>query len=189
MLSYVVGEGRAVTADLSPDAVLLQVSRLAKVDSPREGELQFLQDWLERPMMGNSFLRGREATVWKDRTARDMVTLAERKSDSDPFSTWLSTGLVGVFDRVWGNRRKHPISADPESGIVEYDNSRLSSISNAVSVTFASLVPTVSVLVLDYVCSTKVRLGLLILFTALFSAALAAFTTARKIEIFSAVAA
>lgn len=189
MLSYVVGEGRAVTADLSPDAVLLQVSRLAKVDSPREGELQFLQDWLERPMMGNSFLRGREATVWKDRTARDMVTLAERKLDSDPFSTWLSTGLVGVFDRVWGNRRKHPISADPESGIVEYDNSRLSSISNAVSVTFASLVPTVSVLVLDYVCSTKVRLGLLILFTALFSAALAAFTTARKIEIFSAVAA
>lgn len=176
-------------ADLSPDAALLQISQLAKVDSPREDELHFLQDWLERPMMGNSFLRGREATVWRDRTAKEMVTLAERKLDSDPFSTWLSTGLVSIFDRVWGNRRKNPILADSDSGIVEYDNSRLSSISNAVSVTFASLVPTVSVLALNYVCSTQTRLGLLILFTALFLAALAAFTTARKIEIFSAVAA
>lgn len=176
-------------ADPSADAALLQISQLAKIDSPREDELQFLKEWLDRPTMGNTFLRGREATVWRDRTAKEMVTLAERKLDSDPFSTWLSTGLVGIFDRVWGNRRKNPILADPDSGIVEYDNSRLNSLSNAVSVTFASLVPTVSVLVLNYVCSTQTRLGLLILFTALFSAALATFTTAKKIEIFSAVAA
>ena len=172
-----------------PDAALLQVSQLAKVDPPREDELQFLQDWLQRPMMGNSFLRGREETVWRNRAPKEMVTLAERQLDADPFSNWLSTGLVGLFDRVWGNRRKNPIPVDPDSGIVEYDNSRLRSISNAVTVIFASLVPTVSVLVLSYVKTTKIRLGLLILFTAVFSAALATFTSARKIEVFSAIAA
>ena len=140
-------------------------------------------------MMGNSFLRGREATVWTDRMPKEMLTLAKRQMDSDPFSTWLSTGLVGFFDRAWGNRRKNPIPVDPDSGIVEYDNSRLNVISNAVSVTFASLVPTVSVLILNQVGPTKIKLGLVVVFTAVFSAALAAFTSARKIEIFSAVAA
>ena len=168
---------------------MLQISQLEKLDSPREGELQFLQNWLQREKMGNSFLRGREATVWRDRTSKEMLTLAKRQLDSDPFSTWLSTRLVGLFDRVWGNRRKNPITVDPDSGIVEYDNSRLSSISSAVSVTFASLVPTVSVLILNEVGPTKIKLGLLVVFTATFSAALAAFTSARKIEIFSAVAA
>ena len=171
------------------DATLLQQSQLSKIDSPSEDEIQFLQDWLRRPTMGNAFLRGREETVWRDRAPKEMVTLVQRELEADPFSTWLSTGLVDLFDRVWGNRRKEPIRVDPDSGIVEYDNRRLSSISNGVGVTFASLVPTVSVLVLYFVNDMLVRLGLLIVFTAFFSAALATFTSARKIEIFSAVAA
>lgn len=118
-----------------------------------------------------------------------MLTMVNRNLDSDPFSNWLSTGLVGFFDRVWANRRKSPITTDPDSGIVEYDNRRMNGISNAITVTFASLVPAISVVVLNYVTSQTIRLGLLVLFTALFSAALAVFTTARKIEIFSAVAA
>ena len=171
------------------DAALLQVSQVAKLDSPREDELQFLQNWLKRPMMGNSFLQGREANIWQDRKPKEMASLMPREMEADPFSTWLSTSLVDLLDRVWGNRRKQPIPVDPDSGIVEYDNRRLNKISKGVGVTFASLVPTLSVLVLYFVKNPVVRLGLLIVFTGVFSASLATFTSARKIEIFSAVAA
>ena len=139
--------------------------------------------------MGNFFLRGREAGIWNNRAPREMVTLAQRQMEQDPFSTWLSTRLVDIYDKVWGNRRKKPITVDPDSGIVEYEDTRLTAISNAVGVMFASLVPTISVLVLYFIKNMLVRIGLLVVFTAVFAAALAVFTKARKIEIFSAIAA
>ena len=139
--------------------------------------------------MGNNFLRGREARTWARRQPREMITLAQRQMERDPFSTWLSTRLVDFYDRIWGNRRTEPIREDPDSGIVEYPDTRLTTISNAVGVIFASLVPTISVLVLYFIKNMLVRIGLLVVFTAIFSAALALFTSARKIEIFSAIAA
>ena len=53
----------------------------------------------------------------------------------------------------------------------------------------SSLIPTLSILVLYFVKRQLVRLGLLIVFTTTFSLTLAWFTEARKVEIFSAVAA
>lgn len=171
------------------DAALLQVSQVARLESPRNHDLAFLQDWLKRPTMGNSFLQGREASTWQGRQVKEMVSLMPSKIEADPFSTWLSTGAVNVFDKLWGNRRKSKIPLDPDSGIVEYDDRRLNKISHSVGVTFASLVPTLCVLVLYFVKRPIIRLGLLIVFTAVFSASLSTFTNARKIEIFSAVAA
>ena len=72
---------------------------------------------------------------------------------------------------------------------MEYADARLATISNAVGVVVASLVPTVSVFVLYFIKNKLVRIGLLVVFTAVFSAALALFTSARKIEVFSAIAA
>lgn len=140
-------------------------------------------------MLGNSFLRGRESRVWTGRRPQEMVTLAQRQMERDPFSKWISTRLLDIYDKIWGHRRKEPINEDPDSGIVDYEDTRLAVISNAVAVIFASLVPTVSVLVLYFIKNMLVRIGLLVLFTAVFAAALALFTNARKIEIFSAIAA
>ena len=137
--------------------------------------------------MGDLFLRGRERQTWSGRTPQEMITLAQRQMERDPFSNWLSTWLVDIYDKVWGNRRKEHIAGNP--GIVQYDDTQLTTISNAVGVVFASLVPTVSVLVLYFIKNMLVRIGLLVVFTAIFSAALALFTSARKIEIFSAIAA
>lgn len=139
--------------------------------------------------MGNSFLRGREMRIWAGRKPQEMVTLAQRQMERDPFSNWLSTQVVGIYDKIWGNRRKEPVAVDPDSGIVEYEDTRITTISNTVGVIFASLVPTISVLVLYFIKNMLVRIGLLVVFTAVFSAALALFTSARKIEIFSAIAA
>ena len=162
---------------------------MSKLEAPRRDELDFLQDWLRRSTMGDSFLRGPESGTWTGRASREMVTLAQRQMERDPFSNWFSTRLVDIYDKVWGNRKKEPIAGDPDSGIVEYEDTRLAAISNAVGVIFASLVPTVSVLVLYFIKNMLVRIGLLVVFTAVFAAALALFTNARKIEIFSAIAA
>lgn len=96
-----------------------------------------------------------------------MITFAQRQMERDPFSNWLITRLVDIHDKVWGNRRKEPIAGNPN--IVQYDDTRLTTISKAVGIVFASPVPTVSVLVLYFIENMLVRIGLLVVFTATLS--------------------
>jgi hypothetical protein len=58
-----------------------------------------------------------------------------------------------------------------------------------VGAIISSILPTIVILVLYFVKRMIVRIGLVIIFTAIFSIALAIFTAARKVEIFSATAA
>ena len=62
-------------------------------------------------------------------------------------------------------------------------------VSNVVASTISSLLPTLVILLLYFVNRMLVRIGLVIVFTAIFSLALSFFTTANKGEIFAATAA
>ena len=73
--------------------------------------------------------------------------------------------------------------------IRKYSSKRIGRVSNIVVAVVSSILPTLVILVLYFVKRMIVRIGLVIFFTAIFSIALAAFTDARKVEIFSATAA
>lgn len=62
-------------------------------------------------------------------------------------------------------------------------------LSNTISAVVSSLLPTMVILVLYFVNRLLVRIGLVIVFTAMFSLALSTFTEANKVENFSATAA
>ena len=63
------------------------------------------------------------------------------------------------------------------------------SVVDAIGTVFSSLVPLISIIIISYVTSMHARLGLVCVFTVMFSAALAVATKARRIEIFAATAA
>ena len=62
-------------------------------------------------------------------------------------------------------------------------------ISKVIVGTWSSLLPTLAILVLYFVKSMLVRIGLVIVFTFMFSFVLSIFTGARNVEVFSATAA
>ena len=70
-----------------------------------------------------------------------------------------------------------------------YDEAALTKISNVVTAILSSLLPTVVILVLYFVNRMLTRIGLIITFTSVFSLALALFTEAKKVEVFTATAA
>lgn len=70
-----------------------------------------------------------------------------------------------------------------------YDDKKISIVADAGAAVISSLLPTVMILVLYFVHSMLWRLGLLIIFTAIFSTSIAVFTNAKKIEVYSATAA
>lgn len=72
---------------------------------------------------------------------------------------------------------------------MEYEESKLATIASIVGTVLASLLPIICILVLYFVRSTLTRLGIMVVFTTLFSTTLAIFTSARRVEIFASTAA
>ncbi|KAH6677396.1 hypothetical protein B0J14DRAFT_341472 [Halenospora varia] len=164
---------------------LTRVSFLTGLGQPKAYDLEFLHKWLERPKMGNFPLRGPDQHSWSAEYTHDLLAIARRES-SDPFSRWLSDSFIPFFHNILGKKFKNSLAEDPESGIGQYSEKHLSAAVNILGTVMASVLPIVSIVVLYFVTSTVVRLGLTIVFTGLFSCALALMTRARRVEIFTA---
>lgn len=70
-----------------------------------------------------------------------------------------------------------------------YRDTRLARVSDAISSAISGLFPTLVILILYFVNRVLVRIGLVIVFTLLFSFALSIFTSASKEATFAATAA
>jgi hypothetical protein len=70
-----------------------------------------------------------------------------------------------------------------------YRKTRLRAVSHLIGVLLASCIPAASIFTLYYVHNMVDRLGIILVFSAIFSICLALFTTARRVEIFGATAA
>ncbi|KAI9844373.1 MAG: hypothetical protein M1838_002218 [Thelocarpon superellum] len=140
--------------------------------------------------MGNCALLGREAHVWDDKEAsKELVTICARHAESDRLSRWLTDSLVPFVHRMGAYRLVKPNTADVESGIRIHADDSLLAVANTITTVLASLLPTVCTIVLYFSPSTLTSLGLIVVFTFLFSFILAVATDARRVEIFAATAA
>jgi hypothetical protein len=84
---------------------------------------------------------------------------------------------------------KKPISGHEEVGLVESNDQNFRLLSKIVSLIVSTIFPSTAVLVLYFIKRLVVRVGVVLLFSAVFSTSLAVFTNAKPIEIFAATAA
>ena len=76
-----------------------------------------------------------------------------------------------------------------DGNIRRYSEKKVAKVTQGVVAALSALLPTLAILVLYFVTSMKTRIGLVILFTTVFAVLLALFTSAKRVEIFSATAA
>ncbi|KAL9614980.1 MAG: hypothetical protein Q9204_008795 [Flavoplaca sp. TL-2023a] len=187
----------------------LQYDLLIDIGKKLHKEVGFLRDWLVRPTMGNDFLNDIERSTWEDTNDPDFLTLFPRTTQKDPFTSLMNGALLDVYHRIWGHKRRvrssliermsvvvscaeenqQGSSSFPNPGYRQYDEARMTTISNSLAAILSSLLPTLAILVFYFIKSMLIRIVLTIIFTAMFSLALSVFTEARKVEIFSATAA
>ncbi|KAH8593912.1 hypothetical protein B0O99DRAFT_574662 [Bisporella sp. PMI_857] len=169
------------------DAVIQQsiISRLA---DPNESTLRSLQDWLERPKMGNLALLGRDRDTWgaSDEPLRNNMDLFAIGSgrENNVFSTWFSRKFIRWFHHALWHRTKK--ADDIESGIFSYKDTTLQRYTLHITTIIACSLPILAIVVLYYVDSMDARLGLVALFTVVFAACLSIFTHTTRVEIFIA---
>jgi uncharacterized protein DUF6594 len=193
---------RCLLSKSSPDILddaLLKQATLSRFQSPLPHDTEFLRSWFERPKMGSFPLLGLDRTSWNLGNEPDLVTTTPRETP-EPFSNWFAKKFLPTFHhKCWKRFKvgskilhatpllnsKQPVSEHLGTGLFEYDDAIIHMITHIVTIFVASILPLSSVVVLYFVRSNSLRLGIIGVLSVCFSFALALMTNARKIEIFA----
>lgn len=140
--------------------------------------------------MGGRWLSHPEDTIWETiqpkgskkykAEQRDLVRLSGDDRYEDPFTRFLWGPFLQLFHSVWSKIR-HP---NLPAGAYEYNGTIINRVAKASGMVTASLLPTISILALYYINPVLWKMLFIVFFSVVFTAAMAAFTSASRIEVF-----
>ncbi|CZR67581.1 uncharacterized protein PAC_17480 [Phialocephala subalpina] len=184
-------------------AAVSEYWRIASLPEPKPTERSLLHDWIRSPSSGGGcgFL-GRDLggfeqpSIYDELHQNDLAILSDSHGEDDLFTEFVKGPLLTCYHRLLRYRRP-PLPIDPEnppvgdnrSDLHHYSDRGIQKITNILGIMFSSLVPLLSIVVLSFISNGGARLGVMCLFTVLFSLCLAVATKARRVEIFAATAA
>lgn len=157
---------------------------------PAKLDLDYIQKFLASKEMGPFALFGVDSEIWgsihepKGHEA-DIITLLPRKDD-DIFTKLLVEKGAPAFFKFGVGRFLKP---SPVHGLVGFEDSTFSRLTYLTTTALASCLPVASIVLLYFVSSIKVRLGIIATFTVVLSFCLAFFTSAKRAEVFGLTAA
>ncbi|CZR68131.1 uncharacterized protein PAC_18030 [Phialocephala subalpina] len=163
---------------------LLQQRQLATFSRPDPGNLEFLENWLRHPKFGKQALSGPDRNVWID--GKDLLVVAP-DSINDSFSRLMRKRVLELYHHIFGSQFRAP--SDTENEFYFYDEKTVLRLADIIGTIISALLPVVSVVVLYCVKNMRVRLGLVAVFTVLFSLVLSLIAPAKRVEVFAATAA
>ena len=165
-------------------------SKVAAMEKPSVHELRWIQSYMETAEMGPQRLDGCDDSTWgavkyPDNHALDLITI-KALSKHDTFSNWfLTKGMDYICDHIRPLRKRF----SKHSGDLTFKYNTLLKITHFISCTVAALPPVLTVVVLSYVSSFRLKLGLLAVFNLLLALCLSGFADASRAEVFAVMAA
>lgn len=163
------------------------MSQVRSIRKPEKSQLRTLRNWLARKDGGDNFLEGSERLIWAESAIDEYVCLATPGTETDTFTFLIRKLIVTLFP--WFFRGKQANSViEKSSGLRSYDDARINSASNVISLVLSSTLPVLAIFVLNGRESTNERLWFTVLFTAVFAMVLGIFSSAKRAEIFAATA-
>lgn len=137
---------------------------------------------------GADFLLKSESRLWEDEEGSNFVHVGPSRGEHDTFTKFTSWVLISVLHKYLCFWRTAGRPIDAETGMISYDESKLLKAGTLLATVLSSTIPVLSIYALFAVKNPYGRIGIAAGFTALFAAMLAAFSSARRIEIFAATA-
>ena len=109
-------------------------------------------------------------------------------ASSDPFTRFLYNVLLGLYHRLLGQDLGTGKTLDAATGHTSYSSPGIDKASSVVTTILASVLPILTIWVFNQLSSANVRNGVTAVFTAGFAFVIAAFSEAKRAEIFVATA-
>ncbi len=176
---------------LVPENTLLRYHQLStSFRQPQRRDVEILAGNLDDPKLPD-YLLGRDSSIWKDESLRYDLISIHTSHDFDIITKWLIEILLRSYHQLIGRRKKIRKCSNPnaDADLFHYDDDRLEVPATVISTVLASLLPTLSIVVLYIVHNMPARLALVAALTTIFSVGVAVLTKARRVDIFAATAA
>lgn len=131
------------------------------ISSPKRSSVRAIRAWLDRRHRGAGFLTGDDADVWDGRTALDdLYGFDDTKG--------LAFSIARIAEFVSG-LIPHGSGTEPAHHI---DTSATGVLDRGISTIVASVLPVIPIVVFYFVQRLLLRIGLILVFTAVFAAML-----------------
>ncbi|KAI1458917.1 hypothetical protein F4805DRAFT_106702 [Annulohypoxylon moriforme] len=134
------------------------------------------------------------ASVYSSQHRSDILFLGDEPGDDDLLARFLVGPALEIFHVCW-RTLKTPVP-DLESqvpgactALYQYPDARIRIIVHTLGSIMSTVVPMISIIALYFVDSMPLRLGLVSIFSVIFSVVMSLVTNAKRVEIFAAVAA
>jgi hypothetical protein len=168
----------------STDQTLLHYSQLSSIlNQPRKYDVGNIAANLDDANLPD-YLLGLDSSTWKDKSLRYDLASVNSIHEFDIVTKCLIRLFLRPYHLLSGHRKVDHQNGD--ANMYHYDDAFLEIPAHVISTIFASLLPVVAIVVLNSVKSMPKRLGLIGLFTAVFSASISGFTKTRRLEVFAA---
>lgn len=137
---------------------------MLQTSAPRH--LDDLRKWLQRPGYGESFLRGKLEGVWDvEKGFDDFASFAELKSTT----TGLTSHLANIILHL---KRSFTSDERPENHIYTLSETTQQWMANGIMTILSSVCPVLPIVILFFITDLLIRLGLILVFTAVMAATL-----------------
>lgn len=133
-------------------------------------------------------MSGCEAETWAENRKNRYMCLKPPNAESDPFTRYNSNVLLGLYHRLVGQTVGTGQILDRATGHTSYSSPSISRVSNIITIILASILPVLTIYVLNQLSTVNQRIGVTAAFTAAFAFTIAVFSSARRFDIFLATA-
>ncbi|KAH8817190.1 hypothetical protein F5884DRAFT_778710 [Xylogone sp. PMI_703] len=178
-------------------------SKIASLPEPKESERSRLYEWLYDPdsgaccrFLGLDLGTHEQPSAYDAMHQNDLAILSNNHGEDDLFTKFVQGPALRWFHILWRSKAtplpidaERPPTGENQSNLYHYNNKRIEAVTNILGTLLSCVAPLASIVVLSFIGNPNVKLGLVCLFTLLFSLCLALATKARRIEIFAATAA
>lgn len=179
--------------DVNEDHLLFEDYQLYQLPTPSHADVKSIRELLREDRQHGEFqsnklwLDALESSVWwgddKEKPVEnDLVVLSGEVDTSDSFTSFLRDKVIQHIYTAYTKWRLR--ESVQQSYVVSGDS--IHAFTSGVTVMLASVIPTISIIVLYFIHNTLWRLAFITFWAAIFSSALRLFTKATQIEIFTA---
>ena len=168
------------------DELLLLSAQVKSLAKPRGRDYRYLNSWLKRSTCGNSFLQSVEADAWRPRYESDLVLSACRSTQGDRFADFMCDNVIPIYHRYIGQRLQDPVSDETMLDTWKYNQKVFVVLGDIICMLLSSMVPTISIFVLNFQKSTIARLTIITALSFVCSAVVTSVVQARRVDVFAA---
>ena len=158
-----------------------------RIENPSSTHLGMLQNFVGDVTNDLQFT-SREVNTWREKKATAHMDLATPAPESDPF-TKLATGiLLPIYHKLVGQHIGSGDKWQDNTGYsyTTYSSPKIHKVGTLITTVLASLLPILTIYILNLLDTTNKRIGLTAAFTAPFALAIATFSSAKRVELFAA---